>query len=138
MVLHVKLKQPQLDADGGVLPADHPAMRWCAFPGERLMKKVQFEVNGNPLDEYSSTIYNFYREYCVPPHKKTGWYRCMGQELPHEGYLDQPDWAQNNATPAGGDHRFKVDVCDGMQTPSGQKDQTEAGDLELFVPLLFW
>jgi len=137
MVLHVKLKQPSLTVTAP-LAADQPAMRWCAFPGERLMKKVQFEVNGNPLDEYSSAVYNFYREYCVPPHKQTGWFRCMGQELPHTGYLDQADWAQNAATPSATDHRFKLDVCNGMQTPSGQKDQTEDGDLELFIPLLFW
>jgi hypothetical protein len=137
MVLHVKLKQPTLTVTAEAL-ADQPAMRWCAFPGERLMKKVQFEVNGNPLDEYSSTVYNFYREYCVPPHKKTGWYRCMGQQLPHHGYLNQADWVQSGLAPAAGAHRFAIDVTDGNQTPSAQKDQTEAGDLEMFIPLLFW
>lgn len=137
MVLHVKLKQPTLTATATDV-ADQPAMRWCAFPGERLMKSTNFEVNGNPLDKYTSTVYNFYREYCVPPNKLTGWYRCMGQELPHHGFVDQPNWAGSGVTPAAGDHRFKVDVCDGNQTPSGQKAQTEAGDLELFVPLLFW
>jgi hypothetical protein len=137
MVLHVKLKQPTLTVTAVPL-ADQPAMRWCAFPGERLMKKVQFEVNGNPLDEYSSTVYNFYREYCVPPHKKTGWYRCMGQQLPHHGYLNQADWAQSAVAPSSAAHRFSIDVTDGNQTPSAQKDQTEAGDLEMFIPLLFW
>jgi hypothetical protein len=137
MVLHVKLKQPILTTTA-TEDADKPGMRWCDFPGERLMKKVQFEVNGNPLDEYSSSVYNFYREYCVPPHKKTGWFRCMGQQLPHHGYLNQADWVRSNSAPAAGDHRFLVEVTDGMQTPSGQKDQTDAGALELFVPLLFW
>lgn len=138
MILHVKLKQPSLTVDPGVSDADAPAMRWASYPGERLMKKVQFEVNGNPLDEYTREVYNFYREYCVPPHKLTGWLRCMGQEVPHKGYLDQAGWAQNASSTTPADHRFKVDVCDGLQTPSGQKDQTDAGDLELFVPLLFW
>ena len=137
MVLHIKLKQPTLTVTTTVL-ADQPAMRWCAFPGERLMKRVAFEVNGNPLDEYSSTVYNFYREYCVPPNKQTGWYRCMGQQLPHHGYLNQADWAQSALAPAVGAHRFAVDVTDGAQTPSAQKDQTDAGDLEMFIPLLFW
>ena len=137
MVLHVKLKQPSLTATTTVL-ADIPSMRWCSFPGERLMKKVQFEVNGNPLDEYTSHTYNFYREYCVPPHKRTGWYRCVGQELPWSGTLDQADMAQSNVAQGANNHRFVTSVLNGMQTPSSQKDQTEAGDLEMFIPFLFW
>jgi hypothetical protein len=135
MVLHVKLQQPAMTVTA-VAVADQPAMRWCAFPGERLMGKVQFEVNGNPLDEYTSSVYNFYREYCVPPHKKTGWYRCVGQELPHKGFSQQPDWINSISAPA--EHRYPCEVYNGHQTPTGQKSVLEAGDVELFVPLLFW
>ena len=137
MVLHIKLKQPSLTSTA-TTAADTPSMRWCSFPGERLMKKVQYEVNGNPLDEYTSYTYNFYREYCVPPHKRTGWYRCMGQELPWSGTLDQADQAHSNVVSGTNNHRFVTSVLNGMQTPSSQKDQTDAGDLEMFIPFLFW
>jgi len=133
MVLHVKLKQPTLTTTA-TAASDKPRMRWCAYPGERLVKKCQFEVNGNPLDEYTSTAYNFYREFQVPPHKRAGWDRCVGQEISHKGYLDQPDWVGSGVSPAAGDARFLAEVADGNQTPSGQK----ADDLEMFIPLLFW
>lgn len=137
MVLHVKLRQPTLLSTAADV-SDAPAMRWCAYPGERLMKKVQFEVNGNPLDEYTSHAMNFYREFQVGADKKVGWDRCVGQEVPHDGYVDQADWVNNGAAPAVGAHRFHSRVSDGAQTPSGQKDISVAGDLEMFIPLLFW
>ena len=138
MVLHVKLRQPELVIADTVAASDRPRMRWCPYPGERLVQKCQFEVNGNPLDEYTSHSYNFYREFQVPPHKRAGWDRCFGQETAHRGYLDQPDWAGSGVTPSASDARVKVAVCDGNQTPSGQKLQTDANDLEMFIPLLFW
>lgn len=146
MVLHVLLRQPQITVTAGTTAANTPTMRWCSFPGERLMKKVQFEVNGNPLDEYTSHAYNFYREYCVPPHKRTGWYRCVGQELPWHGTMDQPgdtlagvpNQTSSGAVAGTYNHRFAVDVLNGNQTPTTQKDTSNAGDLELFIPFLFW
>lgn len=138
MCLRVVLNQPTLTPDAGVLPKNQPAMRWCAYPGERLAKKTWFEVNGNPLDEYYSDAYNFYREYQVQPNKMAGWNRCMGQEMAHKGHMTQANWVNNNSAPAAGDHRFVAEVVDGNQTPSGQKPQDSTGQLELFIPLLFW
>lgn len=138
MVLHVKLRQPAMTPTDGTAVSDQPAMRWCSYPGERLMKRVQFEVNGNPLDEYTSHAMNFYREFQVGADKKTGWDRCVGQEIPHEGFVDQANWVNSGLAPAVGAHRFHSRVSDGAQTPSGQKDRESTGDLELFVPLLFW
>ena len=43
---HVVLTQPTLTVTGGTAASDAPAMRWCAYPGERLLKRVQQEVNG--------------------------------------------------------------------------------------------
>jgi len=137
MVMHVKLRQPTL-VSTATNPSDAPAMRWCAYPGERLMAKVQFEVNGNPLDEYHRESYNFYREFQVGPHKIRGWNRCVGQEDVHKGFVDQANWAGSGVAPSADDHRFLSSVVNGAQTPSGQKDVTTAGDLEMFIPLLFW
>lgn len=120
MVLHTVIQQPKLTTSS-FPPAK---MKWCDFPGERLMKRIKFNVNGNPLDEYDSVVYNMYREYQVPPNKKVGWYKCIGQELPNHGFLDEYM----------SDTRVSADMHNGFQTPSGQKSEP----MELFVPLLFW
>ncbi len=132
MVLHVKLTQPTLNIDSGTSASDEPAMRWCNFPGERLLKSVRFDVNGNPLDSYTTTTYNFHREFCVQPNKETGYYRCVGQELPNPGYMSQPIWNNSNVSSSSITSRFKADVSTGWQTPTGQK----TGYLEMFIPLL--
>jgi hypothetical protein len=116
--------------------SDAPAMRWCAFPGERLLKRVQQEVNGNPLDEYTFHATNMHREYRVSPNKLTGWKRNVGQEESEKGFLRQADWAANGVAPDG--HRVAAEVHVGNQTPTSQKNITVAGDLEMFIPLLFW
>jgi hypothetical protein len=110
-------------------------MRWCAFPGERLFARVQQEVNGNPLDEYTFHATNMHREYRVAPNKLQGWNRCVGQEEPLEnGFVQQPTWAANGVASSAITSRVGARVFNGNQTPSGQK----VGSLELFIPLLFW
>lgn len=109
--------------------ADAPnqdVFRYCDYPGERLLQKVKFDVNGNPLDEYTADVYNFHRQFNVQPNKLTAWKRLVGQETPREAYLAQQSLVQPSS-------RVKVDLCDGFQTPKGEHDA-----LVLMVPLLFW
>ena len=47
MVLYVKLDAPAF-TNTEVTNANIPSVRWCDYPGERLIQKVAFEVNGNP------------------------------------------------------------------------------------------
>jgi hypothetical protein len=54
--------------------------RYCEFPGNRLFKKVKFDVNGNPLDEYSDNVTVMLEKFCVPPNKRYGYNRLVGQE----------------------------------------------------------
>lgn len=107
-------------------------MRWCAWPGERLLKKVQQEVNGNPLDEYTLHATVAHREYRVAPNKLTAWKRCVGQEEPEQGFVRQADWSFSGVSPDA--FRVAANVHNGNQTPTASK----TGSLELFVPLLFW
>ena len=100
--------------------------RYCDYPGERLLQRVKFDVNGNPLDEYNSDVYNFHRAYCIQPNKLLAWNRLVGQENPQECYLAQ----QSQVQPTG---RMKMTYCDGYQTPKSTHDP-----LVLMVPLLFW
>lgn len=135
MVLYVKLKQPVLSTTAS-LDSDKPLMRWCAYPGERLLEQVEFEVNGNPLDKYTDTDVNFHREFHVQPNKALGWDRCVGQEEVEEGFLDQPNWASSGVAPSAITSRTLIRTTSGDQTPSNQKDISVYK--EMLIPLLFW
>lgn len=138
MVVHAVLTQPTLSkkdaSDQDVDPSDQNLFRWCAYPGERLLKKVKFEVNGNPLDEYTSDSTNFHREFLVQPNKEVAWGRCVGQEEPEPGFLDQPNWPDSGVAADDIAYRTAVTTTSGNQTPTGVK----TSNLELFIPLLFW
>ncbi len=158
MVLHVKLTAPTIERTDAMLLDDQsdendnlagrqnaPAFRWADFPGERLMEKVSFQVNGNPLDEYTFHSMNFFREFIVTSNKKAGWFRCVGQETRQPGWWRQPgtdlvlsatpgtDTGTSWAGVGPSSHRICADVKTGPQTPKLDPD-----DLELFIPLLFW
>jgi len=62
-------------------------VRYVARPGHRLLKKVEFKVNGNPLDEYTTDEYNAHLEFKVNNYKRTGYLRNIGQEIPVTGFL---------------------------------------------------
>jgi|SRR6476646_4250631 len=112
MVLYVKLKQPVLTATAAD-DSDKPLMRWCAYPGERLLEQVEFEVNGNPLDKYYDYDVNFHREFAVQPNKVPGWNRCVGQEDVESGFLDQPNWVASGVAPSSITSRTLVKTSSG-------------------------
>lgn len=60
-------------------------VRYCQYPGERLFPLVKFEVNGNPLDEYTSDTVVLLRKYTVGADKLTAYKRMVGQEVELEG-----------------------------------------------------
>jgi hypothetical protein len=134
MVVHILLDQPTVDTVAGLDAENKNLFRWCDFPGERILKNVKFEVNGNPLDEYNTDAVNFHREFLVQPNKEVGWNRCMGQEETQHGVVDQPNWVNNGVSSANVNYRNLVQSKSGAQTPTGVK----SSQLELFVPLLFW
>ncbi len=122
MVLHARL---------GAVSADQntPASELIAYVnqiGARLVKGVRFTVNGNPLDEYDSDVYNFHEAFFVTPNKRVGWNRNMGQEMAHEGFVDV-------AAGRGAGVRQVQAFVDGPQTP-----KTDQPAVDLWVPLLFW
>lgn len=131
IALHVVLTQPTVTVTA-TEAEDGPAMRWTNFPGERLAKRVQKEVSGNPLDEYSFHAASFHRIFRVAPNKRVGWDRCVGQEVPEEGFVRQRDWAASGAAPESFRVASRVHV--GNQTPTASKSTA----LEMFIPLLFW
>lgn len=128
MVVNMRLSAPVLTQDAPtVVGADEDYFRYFDYPGERLLKKVSFEVNGNPLDSYTSLSAVMARQSALGVNKKVGYARAMGQEVPLQGYLDQQALVVQN-------YRQGASIYNGFQTPS----QTKAVGLEVFVPLQFW
>lgn len=83
--------QDYADIQGNQLTpaAASPAyVRYAEYPGERLFKNVKFEVNGNPLDNYTAEAMLFYQKFRVQPNKIVGWKRLVGQEVPVDMYTD--------------------------------------------------
>lgn len=117
-VVHVKLKGLR-----SISPLDR--VRYVSFPGHKLFKKVNFKINTNPLDEYVSDDYNAHYQFNVPPEKKVGWMRNVGQEIPHRAFL--------TGDPTNDTFREYKLFGDGYQTPKQKHD-----DLEMWIPLLFW
>lgn len=129
-------------------------VRYCEFPGARLFKRTKFDVNSNPLDEYSSDAYVYYEQCELLPNKREGWKRLMGQEVPVDAYGDHlmsiagtsgypasvTGINDSTGSPAVGvpvnasfSTRKRVGVCNGPQTP-----QLVQPALELWTPLIFW
>lgn len=117
-VLHLKLTGLR-----SISPLDR--VRYVAFLGHKLLSKVAFTINGNPLDNYNSDDYNAFYEFHVPPSKRTGWLRNVGQEIPNAAFL--------TADPTFDLHREYRWFGDGNQTFKQSHDE-----IELWVPLLFW
>lgn len=101
-------------------------IRYCEFPGQRLLKETAFTVNGNPLDKYTDRVYAFHRDYRVQPNKEVGWNRGVGQEELIRGTV-------NSCEGRGAGYRQHVDLVNGHQTPKATQPA-----LDLWIPLLFW
>ncbi|QYB17572.1 major capsid protein [Pacmanvirus S19] len=128
-------------------------VRYAEYPGQRLFKKVKFEVNGNPLDEYTAEAYMYHQKFCVQPGKMTGWMRLVGQEVPVDAYSSlvsvsgasnfpaavagledvNGDAAEGAPTNASVTARKVARVVSGAQTPKATQPA-----LDLWVPLIFW
>lgn len=101
--VYTKYTHEYVDLAGNVLAVGAAArnfVRYAEFPGQRLFKKVKFEVNGNPLDEYTAEAMMYHQKFKVAPHKMTGWKRLVGQEVPVEAYTDLSSIAGASAFPA--------------------------------------
>lgn len=107
------------------LPSESVAdyVYYCDFPGERMIRTVQFEINGNPLDDYDTYSYVFYRNFKLKEDKKVGYYRSVGQEVPIQGYSHN---FQDGA-------RYGGLIFNGLQTP-----KSEQPTFQIWQKLLFW
>lgn len=154
MVLHVRL---------GAVSASTAAhtWRWVSWPGEKLLGKTRFTVNGTPLDEYTSQDYTFYRQFRLSADKVAGYSRCMGQQVLHPAQVIPEDGTALTGTLAGGiavgtdapadcvtnSAAFWVQVSDGYQTvktgtahsaTTAASGYARTDILEVTAPLMFW
>jgi hypothetical protein len=100
-------------------------VRYAEYLGHKLIKNIQFIINNNVIDEYTSELYNIHYFTHVPENKKTGWLKCIGQQIPIEGTLIQD--------PINDNYQEKRYILDGFQTLKNKHP-----NVELFIPLLFW
>ena len=154
--VYLKYTQEYVNIQGTVQTVGAAAsnfVRYAEFPGQRLFKKVKFEVNGNPLDEYTSEAMMYHQKFRVAPGKQTGWKRLVGQEVPVEAYSDliaisgSSNYGSQivgltdvNGAAATGSPTAAVNTCrrltsvvNGPQTPKATQPA-----LDLWVPLIFW
>lgn len=116
MVFHIKIGSTSVLNTGD-------RFFYSNFLGHRLLKRVAFSVNGNPLDEYDSDVYNMHFNFFVTSNKEVGWKRNVGQEQCLEGHLFIEDL----------DIRECRDYKEGPQTPKGTHNA-----IDMWIPLLFW
>ena len=58
-------------------------VKYCDYPGERLIKHVKITINGNILDQYTNDAASVMRNYQVTKDKMIGYKKCIGQEYEH-------------------------------------------------------
>lgn len=109
--VYTKFTHEYVNAAGVVQTVAAPAqnfVRYAEYPGQRLFRKVKFDVNGNPLDEYTAEAMMFKQKFRVAPGKLTGWKRLVGQEVPIEGYTGLASIAGASNWPAALANRLDV------------------------------
>lgn len=76
-----------VDAFGQGVGANYRNMvRYVEYPAERIFEEVKFDVNGNPLDDYTWRSVIMMRKFCVSDEKLYGYKKLVGQEVPVEGF----------------------------------------------------
>lgn len=114
MVLHVRFPPVGAPAAGA------PLLRYCAYPGARLLRRVALRAP-TLLDEYTPDDVAAYGKFFVGADQLPGWRRCLGQQEPR------------TAAFLGNGFTGLLAYSDGPQTPKLAHE-----GLELFIPLLFW
>ena len=100
-------------------------VRYVEMLGHRLTKQVRFKVQNQEMDKYTTDTQNANFQFKVPQQKETGYLRCIGQEIPKQGYL--------TADPTVDEVREYRWFGDGPQTFKYQQP-----DVEMWIPIWFW
>ena len=133
MWVQIEWVQGYIDSDGITVPSGIPfnaghkwakQLRFCDFPGHKLIKNIQFTVNNNILDQYDTEVYTMYEKFLIKPEKKVGYYKLIGQQQPIDGYCEENSCGAKQLTKIiNGNQVAKTDL---------------SGNTWLWIPLLFW
>ena len=118
MLIHIRI-------DKLIARTANDRVRYADFIGHKILKKCQFVISNNVIDEYDRELYNIYYNLHTPEGKKISWLKCMGQEIPFVGTLI--------SDPVNDTHKEVRYISNGFQTLKQNHPR-----LELFIPLLFW
>ncbi len=118
MLIHIRLSELKAFDN-------NDRVRYADFIGHKIIKKCEFIVSNNVLDEYDRELYNIFYNMHVPEGKKISWLKCMGQELPITGTLI--------SDPVNDQYKEIRTFANGFQTLKKNHPK-----LDLFIPLLFW
>ena len=121
-------------------------VRYCAYPGLRILESVKFSVNGNPLDCYSRNSALMYHKFSIGEDKRHGFNRLVGHENPvsavsdvnsFNGVSSLPDVGAGTAfsdeTLKSDTSRRKIEILNGLQTPKLTQPKTR-----FLIPILLW
>jgi len=61
-------------------------VKYCDYPGEKLIVDALWKVNSIQLDEFNKYSYVFKRNLMTAYDKMKSYNQCMGQENPVEGF----------------------------------------------------
>lgn len=120
LVLHIRLEGVG-DPTATAPSTTAPYLRYCAYPGLRLVERVVLRSDRVVIDEYTRDDAVFYMKYAVPVDRRAGWDRCMGQQE-----------VQQSASFANGYTQYTY-YGSGAQTPKLAQPA-----LDLLIPLQFW
>lgn len=96
---------------------------YCEYPGERIIRTVSFEINGNPLDDYDMMSHVWFRRFRLLSHKKLAYDRNHGQEVP----------VRANSLLVKDGLRSQVTFLNGPQTP-----KLVQPELNLWIRCMLW
>ncbi|VVB71184.1 Large eukaryotic DNA virus major capsid protein [uncultured archaeon] len=115
-------------------------IRWCEYPGERLLDSVIFRANGNEFDRYTYEDLVMLRKFGILPNKIDGYKRLNGQQSllecdsgPISTTLTNNQSGSTPATGTADTCQYRKSVSDGAQTP-----KTTQPALDLYIKLRFW
>lgn len=110
-------------------------VRYCEYPGERLVEKIEMDINSNPLDAYGYMSSVFHRLFQIGTDKLEAYKRLVGQQTdvvgysgPKRGYVDDTDMSgtqtQQTTVTTNVAYTAGVDGIQGQQVGPSTHDTT--------------
>jgi hypothetical protein len=120
MAIHIRFK-PIGSLTATTPTAQTPYLRYCAYPGIRILQKVDLRSDQVLIDDYVPDDVVAYMKFFIHADQRAGWDRCLGQQEAREAV-----YLANGFTAS-------LLYRDGPQTPKLYQD-----GFDVFAPAQFW